>query len=89
MSDSVKKYYELLEEGRITSISNGTGFTFIYESPDGGKTVTERPFGGDISDRVVISKPILSEGDKRDAYTILSVYSEESILEAARILGSR
>ena len=26
----------------------------ILESPDGGKTVTERPFGGDISERKII-----------------------------------
>ena len=29
----------------------------IYESPDGGKTITERPFNGDIKDRVVIKEP--------------------------------
>lgn len=28
---------------------------FIFESPDGGKTVTKRPFGSDISERVTIS----------------------------------
>ena len=28
----------------------------ILESPDGGKTVTQRPFGAPISERVVISK---------------------------------
>lgn len=36
----------------------------IFESPDGGNTVTERPFGGDVSTRVVIkseSHPIDSE----------------------------
>ena len=26
----------------------------IYESPDGGKTVTERPFGGDVSQRKIV-----------------------------------
>lgn len=26
----------------------------ILESPDGGKTVTERPFGGDISERKIV-----------------------------------
>lgn len=86
MSDSIKKYEEMLEEGRI--FSTGTGVTYIYESPDGGETVTRRPFLGDTSDREVIKKPILSEGDKKDAYTILSIYSEESIIEAARILKS-
>jgi hypothetical protein len=79
MSDSVTKWYEMQEERQAK----------IFESPDGGQTVTERPFGGDISEREVIKKPILSEGDKRDAYTILSIYSEESILEAARILNGR
>ena len=29
---------------------------FIYESPDGGKTITKRPFGGAPSERVVIDK---------------------------------
>ena len=87
MSDSIKKYEEMLEEGRIST--TGPKTTYIYESPDKGATVTRRPFLGDISDREIIKKPILSEGDKRDAYTILSVYSEESILEAARILNRR
>lgn len=26
----------------------------IYESPDGGKTVYERPFGGDINKRTLV-----------------------------------
>lgn len=26
----------------------------IYESPDGGKTVTERPWGGDVSQRKIV-----------------------------------
>ena len=88
MSDSIKKYEELLEEGRLNSTGTGTGLTYIYESPDGGKTVTRRPFLGDISDREVIRKPIVSEGDKKLAYNILIEYSEASILEAARILQS-
>ena len=27
---------------------------FILESPDGGKTITQRPFGGDVSERQII-----------------------------------
>ena len=27
----------------------------IFESPDGGKTVYERPFGGDISERKLVT----------------------------------
>ena len=28
----------------------------IYESPDGGKTIYQRPFGGDVSQRTLISE---------------------------------
>ena len=35
MSDTIKKYYELVEDG------------VIFESPDKGKTVYKRPLGGD------------------------------------------
>ena len=28
----------------------------IYESPDGGKTIYERPWGGDLSERKLINK---------------------------------
>ena len=83
MSDSVTKWHEMQESKLQSATMEGT---FIYESPDGGETVTIRPFNRDVKDRVVIKKPIISEGAKKDAYTILSVYSEESILEAARIL---
>ena len=58
MSDSIKKYEEMLEDGRISSTTTNT--TFIYESPDGGKTVTRRAFGGPVSERQVIERPILS-----------------------------
>ena len=78
MSDSIRKWHEMQEDKNLK----------IYESPDGGETVTERPFGGDISDREVISKPIISEGTKQIAYNILVEYSEEAIIEAARILKS-
>lgn len=80
MSDSVTKYFEMVEDGTIKDT------TFIYESPDGGKTVTRRPFGGDISEKEVIQKPEIAKEVKRDAYTILSVYSEDSIRLAAKIL---
>lgn len=87
MSDSIKKYEEMLEEGKISS--SGTGLTFIYESPDGGKTITRRPIGSDVLTREVIRKKILDEGTKMAAYQILLEFSEESILEAARILNGR
>ena len=83
MSDSVTKYFEMVEDGKITPEEKET---WIYESPDGGKTVTKRPFNGDISERIIIKQPIISEGHKKLAYNILVEYPEEAILEAARIL---
>lgn len=49
MSDSVKKYYENEDP------------TWIYESPDKGKTVTRRPFGGSVNER----EPIIDEFEKK------------------------
>ena len=75
MSDSVKKWHEMQEEVKDKK---------IYESPDGGDTVTERPFLGYISERIVIKK---KEKDiKKQAYNILVQYDEEAILKAAKIL---
>ena len=75
MSDSVKKWHEMQEEVKDKK---------IYESPDGGDTVTERPFLGDISERIVIKK---KEKDiKKQAYNILIEYDEEAIKKAYAIL---
>jgi len=41
MSDSVKKYYEMIEEGLIKPDEKDTT-AWIYESPDGGKTIRKR-----------------------------------------------
>ena len=88
MSDSVKKWHEMQEEkefaAKVKALEKDK--TYIYESPDGGKTVSRRPFGEDIDQREVILKPEIKKEVKRDAYTILSVYSEESIKLAAKIL---
>jgi hypothetical protein len=81
MSDSIKKWHEMQEDKQEDKKLK------IYESPDKGETITERPFGGSISDRVTIkSKRLLSNGDKKLAYSILVEYPEAAILEAARIL---
>ena len=75
MSDSVKKWHEMQEELKDKK---------IYESPDGGETVTERPFLGDISERVIIKR---KEKDiKKQAYNILINYDEEAIKKAYKIL---
>ena len=39
MSDSVKKWHEMQEEKKSTQTATSAG-TFIYDSPDGGETVT-------------------------------------------------
>ena len=77
MSDSVTKWHEMQEEKQLK---------FIYESPDGGETVTRRPFGSSVYERETIKEPIISEGIKKQAYNILIKYPEEAIIEAARIL---
>jgi len=43
MSDSIKKYNELVEDGLIKPNDNKLG-TYIYESPDGGISVRKRKF---------------------------------------------
>ena len=78
MSDSIKKWHEMQEELKDKK---------IYESPDGGETVTERPFFGNINDRVVIKRPPSPEElIKKEAYSILVHYSEEAIRHANKLL---
>lgn len=60
---------------------------YIFESPDGGKTVTRRPFNGDISERVVIQHPKKEEVEiKQQAYRLLCDVDERVIKMAAKIL---
>lgn len=75
MSDSVKKWHEMQEDKKI------------YESPDGGETVTERPFGGDVADRKVIQHPQreVQELNKK-AYRLLTEYDEDVIRLAMKII---
>lgn len=77
MSDSIKKYEELVEEGRIST--TGPKTTYIYESPDGGKTVTRRPFNGDISEREVIKEPTADEIADTLAEELISKYNDSII----------
>ena len=97
MSDTVKKWHEMQEDKlddccgadcgcHDDNMSSTMDVKFIYESPDGGETVTRRPFMSDISEREVIQKPVIDPAVKKDAYTILSVYSEDAVRLAAKIL---
>jgi len=78
MSDSVTKYFEMMEDGKVPD---------IFESPDGGKTVTRRPFGADVSEREVILHPQREVQElKKRAYTLLAKYDEDIIRMANKIL---
>ena len=86
MSDSIKKWHEMQEEKKSNQSATSAG-TFIYESPDGGKTVTQRPFNGDVSDRVVIQHPQKEEFEnKQKAYRLLCEEDERVIRMAMKII---
>jgi hypothetical protein len=86
MSDSITKWHEMQEAKKDSQTATSAG-TFIYESPDGGKTVTARPFGGDIEDRVVIEHPQKEEYEiKQKAYRLLCEEDERVIRMAMKIL---
>lgn len=69
MSDSIKKYYEMVEDGEI------------FESPDKGKTVFKRPLGSSHSDRKLIkSESEVSEQEWLQTYAnIARQYPDASI----------
>ena len=50
------KVRELYSENvsRLEKLQKEMEGKFIYESPDGGKTVYQRPFGGDVSQRTLV-----------------------------------
>lgn len=62
---------------------------YIYESPDGGKTVTRRPFNGDVQDREIILQPSDEEVITQQAQDILFGYKEEAIRLAAKLIDVR
>ena len=90
MSDSIKKWHEMQEDKlddccgadcgcHDDNMSATMDGKFIYESPDGGKTVTARSFGGDIEDRVVIKEPTADEIADTLAEEIVNKYNDSII----------
>jgi|TARA_B110000908_G_scaffold160012_1_gene202791 hypothetical protein len=80
MSDSVTKWHEMQQDKELK----------VFESPDGGDTVTVRPFGGDIKDREVVTKAEVNREKaefKKKAYRLLVEYDEDIILMAAKIIN--
>lgn len=49
----VRKLY-LENISRLEKLQKEMEGKFIYESPDGGKTVYQRSFGGDINERTLV-----------------------------------
>ena len=62
---------------------------YIYESPDGGKTVTRRPFDGDVQDREIILQPSKEETITEQAQDIVSGYKKEAIELAYSIINEQ
>ena len=62
---------------------------YIYESPDGGKTVTRRPFDGDVEDREVILQPSNEELITEQAQDIVFGYKKEAIELAYSIINEQ
>lgn len=86
MSDTITKWHEMQEAKKYSQTATMEG-KFIYESPDGGKTVTKRPFDGDIKDRVIIQHPESEYAElKKEAYTLLCNTDERVIRIAMKIL---
>ncbi len=63
MSDSIKKYFELVEEGAFEKESVLEERPYIYESPDGGKTVYRRLIGDNPIKRKLVV-------DESEIYTL-------------------
>ena len=95
MSDSITKWHEMQEDKlddccgadcgcHDDNMSASYEGKFIYESPDGGDTVTVRPFLGDIEDRQVIKHPVSEL--KQKAYRLLCDYDEDVIRMAMKII---
>lgn len=74
MSDSIKKWHEMQEDKAAK----------IFESPDRGETITERPFGSSDAERKIIKHP--QSELKQNAYRLLCEYDEEVIRMAMKII---
>ena len=75
MSDSIKKYYELVEDG------------VIFESPDKGKTVYKRPFGGNpLVRELVKSENEVSEDEWLETFANIARYYKDAPVRLLRAL---
>jgi hypothetical protein len=75
MSDTVKKYYEMVEDGHI------------FESPDKGKTIYKRALGVDALIRVPIkSESEVSEDEWLETFANIARHYKDAPLNLLRAL---
>ena len=75
MSDSIKKYYEMVEDG------------YIFESPDKGKTVYKRSFGGDpLVRELVKSEPEVSKDEWLETYANIARHYKDAPVSLLKAL---
>ena len=75
MSDSIKKYNELVENG------------VIFESPDKGKTIYKRPFGVNPLDRELVKKsPEVNEDQWLETFANIARHYPDAKLDILRAL---
>lgn len=72
-----------MQEDKKNQTATSPG-TFIYESPDGGETVTRRPFKSGTTEKEVIQHP--QSELKKKAYRLLCEHDEEVIRMAMKII---
>jgi len=84
MSDSVKKWYDMQDDNQDSKVS------YIFESPDRGKTIYRREFGTterELVDNTPMFEVKLTEEEVKEAYKVLAYYEKNVILYAAKILN--
>ena len=75
MSDSIKKYYEMVEDGHI------------FESPDKGKTVYKRVLGGDPLVRELLKNEVeVSEDEWLETFASIARHYKDAPVSLLRAL---
>lgn len=91
MSDSITKWHEMQEDnvnkGKAHRMYPGDNYvttstndsTYIYESPDGGRTIFQRPFGGSIEERETIKESYKPDSIVQEAIDMFSSRAEKGL----------
>ena len=65
LGKKLRKWYWGMKEKQEEYTKSLEG-KWVYESPDGGKTVTRRPVGSPLSQRTIIKEELIEDWYKRD-----------------------